>query len=369
MSSNSCITLEIINKYRNKNWCWSTLLYNKNITSKFIKDNIDQFYNWSDILSKSFAIDFLIDESIKNISNLWYYTSMTELSKNKTIPFDLIIKYNKLNWCWCEISKRNDITFEMYINNNSYPWNIIALLGNSNFTYEKIKDYPQDNLYWLLLSYNGPDNIIKNNLNNCNLEYKLIVKNHNILNDTIIQILDIAKVNDKVNKIIFNEYNICNILENKNISQETREMIYKNIVDMNNNMTQVYINCISTYMSFDYICINKHIYWNWSLISMRKDLTWSFVEEHSNQAWYWYLILSTKEGLSWKFILDHINKDWNWSILSTREDLTWNIILEHNNKPWSVEAILNNKSLYNYPGIDIDKKEYLIYEKIYNYVK
>ena len=101
---------------------------------------------------------------------------------------------------WCNISRNSYIPFEVYINNKDYAWEMTSLLGNINFTYEKIKDYPEDILYWSILSLKGPDDIIKNNLNNCNLDYRLFVRNTNVSNDTLLQVIEIAKVNEKVHE-------------------------------------------------------------------------------------------------------------------------------------------------------------------------
>ncbi len=80
------------------------------------------------------------------------------------------------------------------------------------------------------------------------------------------------------------------------------------------------------------------LYWNWNVISNRKDLTMHFVEDHINLPWDWHVIEKRNDFLI-EVVQKYPDKEWNWTSLSRNRNLTWDIINQTMDKPWDYKYL------------------------------
>jgi hypothetical protein len=113
LSLNINITTDILLKYPEKPWDWSSISMNPNITFDFIFANLEKPWDWK------------------------------ELSKNTSIDFENVFTHPELPWCWYSLSSNLSITIEILSDNLEKPWEWTQLTGNNAFTKEDILAHPE----------------------------------------------------------------------------------------------------------------------------------------------------------------------------------------------------------------------------------
>ena len=89
---NPNVNMEVIEKYKNKNWAWYWLSRNSGITLDMIENNLDKDWHWDQI----------------------------SLNPNTTMKF--IEKYIDKDWDWKYISNDSSITWDIIENHPDIPW-------------------------------------------------------------------------------------------------------------------------------------------------------------------------------------------------------------------------------------------------------
>jgi hypothetical protein len=124
ISQNLNITMEMIEKYPNKDWDWNGISRNPNLTMEMIENSPEKPWDW--------------------------YC----LSQHPNITMEMIDKYPDKPWSWYNLSNNQNITIEMIENNPNKDWDWNGILYNPNLTMEIIEKYPNQDWYWNGISYN-----------------------------------------------------------------------------------------------------------------------------------------------------------------------------------------------------------------------
>lgn len=193
--TNPSLTLDIINKYKQEKWDWRQLSHNPNLTLEFINRNIDKSWDWFALSSnpiitwkfveKNKQIKWYWDGLAKNPTihkdkpNLWleqfekelypsYYKlsehpyvtwefiqknqnkmhsnrdwSFETLSKNLTIPLNVIFSNLELGWDWSAVSERKDVTFEIVLSNLDLPWDWHYISAKPEINWQIVESNPK----------------------------------------------------------------------------------------------------------------------------------------------------------------------------------------------------------------------------------
>jgi hypothetical protein len=104
---------------------------NRSISIDFIKSNIDDPWEWSNLSSNSAISKKFIDEFI---DKPWHFGN---LSSNPNIDLDLIKKHLDKPWVWENISKHINITFRDIYENLDLPWSM-TVFSNPNIKFKHL---------------------------------------------------------------------------------------------------------------------------------------------------------------------------------------------------------------------------------------
>ena len=109
LSSNPNITIEIIDKYPNKDWNWECVLKTIKITIEMIQNNPSKYWDWFYISENpNVTLEFIKYFKEKRFS--WYNFSPL---KNKNLTMQFIEKYNEYPLDWQELSKSSlDVDYQ-----------------------------------------------------------------------------------------------------------------------------------------------------------------------------------------------------------------------------------------------------------------
>jgi hypothetical protein len=136
LSSNSCVTWDIIQANPDLPWDYRRMCANSNITWEIIEANpiIRKSGMW---LSRNPNITWEIVEANPSID--W---DMIALSSNSGITWD-VIRANPRRWSFFQISKRADITWEIICSNPGFRWQFSEISYNPNITWEIVQANPK----------------------------------------------------------------------------------------------------------------------------------------------------------------------------------------------------------------------------------
>lgn len=271
--------------------------------------------------------EYLYDKFLNEWSNQW---------------FQYILDNPNERWDWYGLSKNPNITWDVIINNFNKPWNMYAICMNPNLTRQIINDN------WEHFILNG---IVMQNEKYIFNEVKYIYTNKN---------LPFKLIEEAYHSVDNNHYTMLQFLS-KNPNIISYGLLEKNVND-DWDWKELSLN---PYITFDFV--KKHIKkpWNYKYLSLNQNITLKIIEENpdifNNYEW-----ISGNPNLTWEFVKKNINKKWNWSWLSRHHNIDWNIIKNNLDKPWdfremcinpniTIEMIRENKSLFQYENLYIDK--------------
>lgn len=343
----------LVMRYPFMNWEWHELSYNPSITMEFIKDHIDDYnWNWMYVSENpNLTIQFILDHiqyvNNKNIILDWY-----SISRNKGISFEdikLHINNPNLKWNHDELSRNLSITLidiENDTNNHgisqlgiNWDWRIIS--GREDLTEVFVRSHINIDWDWEALSYNESLSLefielyfdkftfptLQEGLShNPNLTLKFILTHLYNINDAHI------------------EWDWSVIWCNKNITLTDIELYIDNpnidrrYISRNPNITMEFIE--SHLNDFRYM-------WNWQVISNHPNLTMDFIKSHLTDIKWDWLGISGNQSIKFAEIMANINNPnmyWNWSSISYRKDITPEIIKLYPNK-WDLRNLMTNPHL------------------------
>ena len=144
--------IDLVRKHRDKNWNWSCISCNPNITI----DDIEEDLSRNDPLPWEF--DFISNNP--NITPKFIEAHLNDSGKRLLDTLPSVVSSGKWKWNWGGISRNPNITaefIEAHLNDERWKWDLEAISINPNITPEFIEAHLNDNLLnwnWYLLSGN-----------------------------------------------------------------------------------------------------------------------------------------------------------------------------------------------------------------------
>lgn len=280
----------------------------------------------------------------KNLSNLqkkhnfrkkWYETITNENFQYR------MVKEIYADMDWKKFSENPNLTWKIISNNLDYPWDWEVIASHKNITWKIIRKNPQILCYPRAVSINP-----------------------NITFDIVISNLDY-------------DWHWEFLLCNKNITWENIKNQFPNLTSL--RPKYIHALCKNENVTLDIIRLNSYIKWDWYClssntnidikfvrenldrflglecfrgISKNKNITWDIICKNSDLPWDWSAI-SENENITWDIIFNNLDKPWNWLHISAfNKNITWEIILTNPDKPWYYHLLdLNN--------FEIDRMHYV----------
>jgi hypothetical protein len=329
LSDNPRLTVDVINKHKDKDWNWKFISQNSNITFEIIQNNPDLPWNWDYIsVNKNITWSIVID-------NLQYPWDWVFLSVYKPITWDIIksnidLFINKIEWDLCggsfgyNMNYIENIKFDFEILENLVdvvPWNYNNLSSYSMINWDivmKFKDKPWN---WYLLS--DSDNLDWNII----LKYIDLPWNWNLIS-----------LNLKVTSLILStnqNWNWNYLSYNKSITDE----ILQDHLDKPWNWDNLSSNCQNS-ITKEFILNNPDKPWDYNKLGYYNVI---IIDKITN-----WRIISRNCNLSFEFILEHINKfirDGDWEYLSRNNNITYEYVSNNRNLPWDWSVLSGNKNM------------------------
>ena len=138
---------KLILKYPNKDWNWEGISKNPNISIEFIETYTDKPWCWKYGVSDNpnLTMDFIE----KFIDKQWDWV---EISENLNITMEFIEAYPDKDWDWYSISRNPNITMDIIEKNPDKPWEWAGISINPNLTIKFVEKHkPWD---WFSISLN-----------------------------------------------------------------------------------------------------------------------------------------------------------------------------------------------------------------------
>jgi len=133
------LTEEIIRADHDGAWYWTMILYNENISTEFIV-NHPNFDNWNN-LSSSYRLTIeLIDKYRDKPWNWWL------ISGNSRISIDTILSRTNIPWDWSGVSANHNLTIDVILDNPDVDWDWYRLSINHRISIQDALD--NSNLPW-----------------------------------------------------------------------------------------------------------------------------------------------------------------------------------------------------------------------------
>lgn len=174
VSINPNITEKIVENNNKYIWSWLELSYNKSLSWDFIIKNLDNKLTWYGISENP---NITLDIVKANLNKPW---SLHEISKHINIYWNNIISNPFLAWSYRGVSSNPNVTMEIVENNiNIFEWNKYGLSENPNITIDFVKNHEYIDFDFHFLSkniFNYDDNMYESNKKFRKYEQELIEK-------------------------------------------------------------------------------------------------------------------------------------------------------------------------------------------------
>lgn len=220
LSQNPNITVEFIEKTINESWSFTRLSSNENLTLDFVRNNLNKDWWWSDLLCRKFiTCDFIqeIRNSVHSVHIDWYH-----LTENPNITMEFIKNNLNEEWNWDAISQHPNITWENVVNNPTLSWSWYNLPKNPNITFEIVRNNQDKDWHYADL-YENP-NMSYNDVTNFLKELNIDIHESWYVNTK--QELDFNLIKNRRDGYGSKVYNFQNVSHNINL---TWEFIHDNI--------------------------------------------------------------------------------------------------------------------------------------------
>jgi len=90
----------------------------------------------------------------------------------------------------------------------------------------------------------------------------------------------------------------------------------------------------------DFVNKYQHKTWNWTALSLNKNITMNIILEYPEKPWNWNM-LSKNINFNFDIVEKYPQKPWNWKYLSLNRNITMDIIEKYEDK-WDWRALSSN---------------------------
>ena len=118
ISANSCLTIEILKKYNNKDWCWDTISSNPSLKIEMLEEFPNKEWNWDKISENPNLTMEILD---KFIDKEWYCEKLSILDN---LSMNIVDKFNTKPWNWNKIQYNKNFTLELCFKYGKKKWDI-----------------------------------------------------------------------------------------------------------------------------------------------------------------------------------------------------------------------------------------------------
>jgi hypothetical protein len=244
-----------------------------------------------------------------------------DLSANPNISWEFI--YNNLQrpWIWRKVSANTNITFPIVISHQERCWDGFGLAENENMTFEHLVILSEKyNISWALASTNK------------NITWEIIESNpkYSWRYDYFLARpdapLDVAK-----------QYGVLqNCEDNRQLTWKDLESVDISLCDMDRLSKNLGIPLEKIKETRD------KINWDWSSVSEREDIEWSFVKKNIELPWDWHA-LSSHPNMSWDVLKS--SSRWKMKGVSENANTTWEIAQTNPRKRWVTAGLSRNPNI------------------------
>ena len=137
----SILLIEFFNIFSNKNWKWNWRSISKNelLTVEMLEKFHDKDWDWSNI-SCNFKLTIEMLEKFPEKDWCW-----KSISSNEALTIEMLEKFPDKNWNWTYISFNRELTIEMLekFPDKNWDWELIS--SNIQFTIEMFEKFPDKN--------------------------------------------------------------------------------------------------------------------------------------------------------------------------------------------------------------------------------
>lgn len=239
---NYSITPEIVDVNPTLPWNYDCLSGNVNfpVDVKFIRKNINRFWNWRNLTRHP---NITLKDIYDNMDLPWYLKSVFH---NPNIDFTLLHKITP-NIDWEKLSRNKAITVDIIKANPYLPWSESGLMTNPNINQEIFEMFPNMKWNWVVMSSRvNIDFVIKNNIDMFSM-YFLSTSQYIKMNDIMTYEL---------------EWDSIALCRNPNI---TIDFIRDYLIKKGLNISWDYVS-INTAINHDDIIDNLDLPWVWNSV-------------------------------------------------------------------------------------------------------
>jgi hypothetical protein len=246
---------------------------------------------------------------------------MSTLFEYKKRKFQNFVYDNQDNIDWYKLTFHNLIDADFILKNPQFPWDLKSIHLNPNINAEdlikKFNNFKIENKEEVSISF---------------------IKNHNLL-----ETFDVDTFCDFSSNIVNDVETYKNIKWNwRNISMNyniTEEFIIKHLDKLDS-----YFLSSNKAVSIDFI-LNTHFDWDFDAICQNPNMTTKYVFILRKKIMNWGA-LTLNESIPISFILDTPQFYWDYDLLSQRKDLTIEIIEKHSEIKWNwINICINSESI------------------------
>ena len=261
---------DFIRENPDKDWDWSKISENPNITWDIIQKNPEYYWDYEYVCMNPSISGEIIENNL-DLLNDW-----TSISFNTNIPYDFFKKH---------VDKSKKFAWECIANNSTVTWNTVQENPNNHWDSDGLSENP-----------NMTEDILKSNfkIDSCFTPIKELVWN----------------IHCKSKDQMF-EPEFISIFKNPNISWETIKT---------QPLHLCYIDCFSgnPVIDIDIVLKNLHIKWNWEDLSANPSMTWEIIQKTKNikgVRWdYWGI--SKNPNITISIIKSFPDRPWVWKNIS-----------------------------------------------------
>jgi hypothetical protein len=162
LSKHSCITWDIIQSTHDKYyWNPKDVTVNPNITKDIVFENLHYHWDYNQLTKNpNIHLEDILELHNRDILTMKNKICMFYMSCNPNVNWDTIQEYPDLKWDTYCVSFNPNITWDIVLDNPQYPWDVNGLALNPNVTWDIVEQYP-----------NGPQDKKEYNISFWNYKY------------------------------------------------------------------------------------------------------------------------------------------------------------------------------------------------------
>jgi hypothetical protein len=315
----------LINTFPDKEWYWPGICNRNDITFEFVLAHLDDYpWEWLELSANSRIGSWKNVQAHPELP--WVFSSLVN---NLTVPLSIVLYDPKrFDIISTHIShgclNREDFTVDMAIAN--YPHirvNWAKLSRHSSLTFENVKT------------------IVRLEITT-NLEWDYIFVHKNIT------VRDFIEDFDNLKEIRWDFYRF---MMNPNVYIEDLMFLRPRLQAAGIDEDEMYAGfSFNVNLSIHYVIANFHLPWNWSEITLHKDLTIDLIASSPHTIPWCRYNLSLNPTLTLAFIesygrVENININWDYYAISQNPAFTLQDVMANPNFQWKRDGISINPSI------------------------